>query len=80
MEVRALAGQVDHPSHYMGSNGIECVDVLRGFLTVEEFRGAAKAQAVQYILRERGKGGNEDIEKARWWLGEIVKGAHGLGA
>ena len=47
---------------------VECVDGEMSCLTADEFRGSCKAQALQYIWRERLKGGDEDLRKAIWWL------------
>jgi hypothetical protein len=58
---------VDRPLHY-NQGDIECVDAMRASLTEEEFRGGCKQQALQYIWRERNKGGDEDLRKAIWWL------------
>lgn len=58
---------VNMPKHYT-DGGIETVDYELAKLTPEEFRGACKAQAIQYISRERLKGGDEDLRKAIWWL------------
>lgn len=54
---------VNSPSHYMGSNGIECIAAIRAALTEEEFRGYCKGNAMKYIWRERGKGGDESLKK-----------------
>lgn len=66
-----MSDNVNHPSHYQSACGLECIDALRAFLTPEEFRGLCKGQAVEYILRERGKGRDEDVRKAIWWLEEM---------
>lgn len=58
---------VNNPAGYTQGE-IECVDAERSCLTPEEFRGACKAQALQYLWRERLKGGDEDLRKAIWWL------------
>ena len=58
---------VNRPAGY-NQGKIECVDGCRSSLTAEEFRGSCKAQAMQYIWRERLKGGDEDLRKAIWWL------------
>lgn len=47
---------------------IECIDAMRSALNAAEFRGGCKMQAMQYVWRERYKGGDQDIEKAIWWL------------
>jgi len=58
---------VNKPAHY-NDGEIECIDAMRSALTDEEFRGGCKMQAMQYIWRERLKGGDQDLQKAVWWL------------
>lgn len=58
---------VQRPVGY-NQGDIECVDAQRAMLTEDEFRGSCKAQAMQYIWRERLKGGDQDLLKAAWWL------------
>jgi len=38
--------------------------VLKNWLTPEEFRGYMKGTALAYLVREKDKGGNLDIDKA----------------
>lgn len=64
---------INHPAHYAGSNGIECIDAMRATLTADEFRGYCKGAAFKYIWRERQKGGNESLAKAVWYLNEAQK-------
>lgn len=63
---------VNHPPHYTQGD-IECIDAMRAQTTEEEFRGHCKMCAVKYIWRERDKGGNQSLEKAIWYLEQIVK-------
>ncbi len=58
---------VNRPAGYTQGD-IECVDAELSALTADEFRGLCKGQALQYIWRERQKGGVEDLRKAIWWL------------
>lgn len=58
---------VDKPEGY-NQGDVECVDALIAALSEEEFRGACKAQALQYVWRERLKGGDQDLKKSIWWL------------
>nr|WP_200899991.1 DUF3310 domain-containing protein [Corynebacterium ulcerans] len=37
-----MTDNVNHPSHYVGRNGLEAVDVLKEFLTPEEFMAGVK--------------------------------------
>lgn len=64
---------INHPAHYAGSNGIECIDAMRATLTPDEFRGYCKGAAFKYIWRERQKGRNESLAKAVWYLNEAQK-------
>lgn len=64
---------INHPAHYAGSNGIECIDAMRATLTPDEFRGYCKGAALKYIWRERQKGGNDSLAKAVWYLNEAQK-------
>ena len=61
---------VNSPPHYQG-DGIECIDAIRAALTPEEFRGYVKGNALKYIWREKHKGGDQDLEKAAWYLNRI---------
>lgn len=54
------------PGHYTDGE-IECLDAARSMLTDEEFRGACKFAALQYLWRERLKNGDEDLEKATFY-------------
>lgn len=69
----SLPDPINHPDHYAGSNGIECIDAMRATLTPEEFRGYCKGAAFKYIWRERQKGGNESLAKAVWYMNEAQK-------
>lgn len=64
---------VNHPPHYQSENGIECIDAIQAALTPEEFRGYCKGNALKYAWRERGKGGDEDLKKAAWYLNRLTK-------
>ena len=62
---------VDHPQHYQ-SGSIECIDAIEAQLTAEEFRGFLKGNVLKYMWRERMKGGKETLQKAQWYLNELV--------
>lgn len=62
---------VNNPQHY--TNGqVECIDAIRAALTDEEFRGFCKGNVLKYTWREKHKGGNESLEKAVWYLKQMV--------
>jgi hypothetical protein len=63
---------VNHPAHYK-SGSVECIDAIESALTPEEFRGYCKGNMLKYIWRERHKGGDESIAKARWYLNRLLR-------
>lgn len=63
---------VDHPQHY-NAGGIECIEAIRAALTPEEFRGFVKGNAIKYCWRSNHKNGDEDLEKAFWYLGDYLR-------
>lgn len=62
---------VNNPQHYT-SGQVECIDAIRAALTDEEFRGFCKGNVLKYTWREKHKGGNESLEKAVWYLKQMV--------
>ena len=67
------SNQVYHPQHYQisssdGSNHVEVLDVIRESLTDEEFAGFLKGNVIKYMTRSRRKNGEEDLEKAQYYL------------
>lgn len=60
---------VNHPEHYTsGHSGIECIDAIRAALTPDEWRGYIKGNVIKYCWRERLKAGEQDLDKALWYL------------
>jgi len=64
--------EVNHPSHYT-TGKVECIDAIESALTSEEFRGYLKGNILKYTWRERGKGGDESMRKAEWYLARMVR-------
>lgn len=58
---------VSAPTHYTSGN-IECIDAIRSALTEEEFRGYCKGNVLKYTWRERMKGKDEDLKKAKQYI------------
>lgn len=67
LETRKQEDKVNHPSHY-NSGKIEVLDFIKDQLTEEEFRGYIKGNVLKYVPRERHKNGDEDLEKAVFYL------------
>lgn len=67
---RQVAG--DH-YHRLGDH--QPWNVLKAWLTEEEFRGYMKGTAIVYLARERSKGGDTDVAKAHHYLQKMVEDA-----
>ena len=59
--------------HYKKLGAYQPWEVLRHWLTPEEFRGYMKGTAIAYLARERDKGGMQDISKAGHTLQGLVE-------
>lgn len=60
---------VNAPDHYkLRGLDIEAIDVIRGALTEDEFRGFCKGNVLKYTIREAHKNGDEDLKKAKKYL------------
>ena len=68
-----MGNNVDHPEHYNASE-IECIDAIRAALTPEEFRGFCKGNVMKYSWREKHKGGDEDLRKAKDYINYCLEG------
>lgn len=66
-----MADMVNHPPHYGGK--IECKDAIKE--AVKDYTGwSAKCagDVIKYIWRAKRKNGLEDLEKALWYMTELV--------
>ena len=67
--VAHLNDNVHAPNHYkLRGLDIEAIDVIRGALTEDEFRGFCKGNVLKYTIREGHKNGDEDLKKAKKYL------------
>ena len=66
--------KVNSPKHYkLRGLDIEVIDVIRGALTEDEFRGFCKGNVLKYTIREGHKNGDEDLKKAKKYLDFLEK-------
>jgi hypothetical protein len=63
--------EVNHPHRYNAGH-IECIDAIEAALTQEEYRGFIKGTVMRYMWREKHKGGNHDLEKAKWYTPRLL--------
>jgi len=59
--------------HYKKLGAYQPWEVLRRWLTPEEFRGYMKGTAIAYLAREKDKGGTQDVEKAMHTLQGLIE-------
>ena len=61
-----IDSKVSHPKHYISSSGLEFKDIAHAFL--EDLTGDDAfwtGSAIQYLIRWKKKGGDEDLRKAK---------------
>lgn len=64
---------VSHPSHYQGSNGMEVIDVIKNFTAdLTGIEAVDTANVIKYICRWKKKNGLQDLEKAKWYLEDLI--------
>lgn len=66
---KLVSDNVNAPDHYkLRGLDIEAIDVIRGALDEDEFRGFCKGNVLKYTIREGHKNGDEDLKKAKKYL------------
>lgn len=63
---------VKHPEHYT-KGGVECIDAIRASMGKDGFAAYCKGNALKYLWRYKDKGGLQDLEKARVYLGWLIE-------
>lgn len=59
--------------HYKTMGDYQPWEVLRHWLTPEEYRGYQKGVVIAYLARERAKGGDQDLKKAAHHLQKLIE-------
>jgi len=62
---------VERPIHY-ASGGLEAIEAMEASMTPEAFRGFLKGNVLKYVWRYEQKNGLEDLEKAKWYLNQLI--------
>ena len=66
-----MTDNVNSPPHY-NKSGIECIDAIRA-ATDSGFEYYLQGNIMKYIWRYQYKDGVQDLEKAQWYLNELIK-------
>ena len=64
---------VNHPPHYKTKTGLETIEVIEAF--TEDLTGIEAvdtANVLKYICRWKKKNGLQDLEKAQWYLNNLI--------
>lgn len=67
---------VNNPSHYQSMTAnlnIDCITAMQAAFGMYETAVFCKLNAFKYIWRATSKGGNQDIDKALWYLEKYRK-------
>lgn len=62
---------VNHPAHYQGEH--ECIDEMISLFGVEAVKGFCRCNVYKYRYRADRKNGNEDIQKADWYMDKLME-------
>ena len=62
---------VNHPSHYQGKH--ECIDEMIAMFGVEAVKSFCKCNVYKYRYRADKKNGQEDLDKADWYMDKLME-------
>lgn len=62
---------VNHPSHYQGKH--ECVDEMIAMFGVEAVKHFCMCNVYKYRFRAAAKNGQEDLDKANWYMDKLME-------
>ena len=65
-----ISDSVNHPQHYTQGK-YETIEVIES-ITGEHYRGYLVGNIIKYLTRYNLKNGLEDLEKAKWYLEELI--------
>ena len=64
---------VSHPNHYQSASGLEVIDCIKAFTEdLEGIEAVDTANVIKYVCRWKKKNGLEDLEKAQWYLTDLI--------
>jgi len=62
---------VNRPSHYRKGK-VECIDAIKS-ATGDGYQFYLQGNIIKYMWRFNHKNGLEDLQKAQWYLSELIK-------
>lgn len=65
---------VSHPNHYQSESGLEVIDVIKAFTSdLQGIEAVDTGNVIKYICRWKKKNGIQDLEKAKWYLTDLIE-------
>ncbi len=65
-----MTDPVNHPEHYTSGN-IECLDAIKAALG-ENYKYYVQGNVLKYIWRFNHKNGLQDLQKAQFYLNDLI--------
>tara|TARA_B100001063_G_scaffold141702_1_gene132391 strand:- start:3075 stop:3296 length:222 start_codon:yes stop_codon:yes gene_type:complete len=62
---------VNRPKHYR-KGSVECIDAIKS-ATGDGYQFYLQGNIIKYMWRFNHKNGLEDLQKAQWYLSELIK-------
>ena len=62
---------VNKPNHYRKGN-VECIDAIKS-ATGDGYEYYLQGNIIKYMWRYKHKNGLEDLQKAEWYIKELIK-------
>lgn len=59
---------VNSPAHYCGNTSLECIECMELILGTDAVVDFCLCNAIKYMWRYKNKNGDEDLDKAGWYL------------
>lgn len=70
---------VSHPSHYQSKTGLEVIEVIEAFTDgLNGIEACDTGNVIKYICRWKQKNGVQDLEKAMWYLQNLIDHVNSL--
>ncbi len=65
---------VNHPNHYQSAAGLEAIDVIAAMTDgLNGIEACDTGNALKYLMRWKKKNGVQDLEKAAWYINDLIK-------
>lgn len=77
---RGGADNVNHPNHYEKSCSLECIEVMYLVFGKKAVFNFCLCNSFKYMWRYKNKNGEEDLNKAEWYLNHVHNSICGISA